>query len=41
VWRPDGERDAFGAIDFRDVRTELFIDLFVATLAEEMQINVT
>ena len=41
VWRPDGERDAFGAAHFRDVRTELVIDLFVTALAEEMQINFT
>jgi hypothetical protein len=41
VWSPDGERDAFRATDFRDVRTEFFIDLFVAALAKEMQVDVT
>ena len=31
--------DAFGAAHFRDVRAELFIDLFVAAFAEKMQVD--
>ena len=38
--RPNGKRDAFRATYFRDVRAEFFVDLFVATLAEEMEIDV-
>ena len=32
--------DAFGATDFRDVRAELFVDLFVTAFAEEMEVNI-
>jgi hypothetical protein len=39
LWRPDGERDAFGATHFRDVRAELLVDLFVTAFAEEMEID--
>jgi hypothetical protein len=39
VWRPNREGDAFCATLLRDVRAEFFVDLFVATFAEEMQIN--
>ena len=39
LWRPDGERNAFGATHFRDVRAELLVDLFVTAFAEEMEID--
>ncbi len=39
VRRPDGECDAFGPADLRDVRAELFVDLFVASFAKKMQIE--
>jgi len=36
MWRPHGERDAL----FCYMGAELFVDLFVAAFAEEMQIDV-
>ena len=41
VRRPDGEGDALRAAYFGDVRAELFVDLFVSSFAEEMQIDFT
>jgi hypothetical protein len=40
VWRPDSKGDTFSAAYFGDVRAELFVDLFVASFAEEMEIDV-
>ena len=40
VWRPDGEGDTVRAALFGDVCAELFIDLFVAAFAEEMEVDV-
>ena len=40
VWRPDREGDTIRAALPGDVRAELFIDLFVAAFAEEMEIDV-
>ncbi len=40
VRRPDGKCNTFGAADLRDVRAELLVDLFVASFAEEMKIDV-
>ena len=41
MWRPDGKRDTFRLPHFREVRAKLFIDLFVPSFAEEMQIDFT
>jgi hypothetical protein len=39
VRRPNSKRNAFGAAYLRNVRAELVVDLFVASFAKEMEVN--
>src|SRR5687767_7235621 len=39
IRRPDGESDTLNAVQCDDVRAQLFIDTFMTTLAEEMEVD--